>query len=615
MPSYLDKTLTLTGVDLATGSARCLVSNGIVTLRMEREACGPADVRVYGLPSFDFADIAPVGGDMTVLSQSLHMQNGVWTCDTTSAMSEVVALRHMPNCVLQRFQAKAGAAAVMHTVLPPTGAVVDRYEHILLNIQGLRVPCLVVEARTVQGRAAYACAYMNPGVEFDGAELGGRTQGPFAGAVNNRCRVGADGVLDVLHCVIHGSTDLVNQLTRDVLTKAVRLSGTASKMRTLHTMRWNALWKAQARVVPRDGADAVVASLNRALEQSVFRVLCAVPDDVVLGEGPVDVLDEDAEFQVAAMLPLHPEMPTRALSRYVWDAHTPLRSLTRFILDVWAAYRACLDSVWLRGIMGKVQAALDEVVTRVQVAGLDVVTSTYVIDGVGPTAGRDGAPLEDDAYNTILVKHAIEAGVQASYEARVLPRDEWIRVDRLLAMPVNDDREIIPVSDTGVTAVEPEHALLLHPYYYRQTLGVEVDVLDANRPEILALAASPDYVMRAAGLAVEVTDVAYTVTSAARAAALAVLADRYSVLAQPLLDDWGALGDGVPMRDVAAFFAAFIYGFARTRITGQVSPTSIHTETAALTTPRHASLPYAWKAILRCSASVTAPMQTLLNTL
>jgi hypothetical protein len=605
---YVDKTLTLTAADLAVGSARCIVSNGIVRMHMSREGVGAADVRVFGLPSFDFGDVRVFGGDSTLLGQSMHLQNGLWQCETMSATNELLSLRHMPNGVLQRFQAKAGAATVVHTVAPPIGAVADRFDHVLLNIQGLRVPCLVVEARTAQGRAAYACAYLNAGVEFDGAER-------RDGVVRNRCQVGTDGVLDILHCVIHGESDVVNQLTKDVLTKAVQLSGTAAKMRTLHTMRWNALWKAQARVVPRDTTDQDVAALNRALEQSVFRILCAVPDEIVLGESGADVLEGDAELLVAALLPLHAEMPTRALSRFTWDAYTPLSVLTRFIVDVWAAFRATLDAVWLRGIIGKLQAALDEVVTRVQVAGLDVETSTYTIDGVGPTTGRDGAPLEDDAYNTILVKHAIEAGTQASYETHVYPRDEWVRVDRLLAMPVNDAREIIPVTDTGTAAVEPEHALLLHPFYYRQTLGIEVDVLTANMPEVVVLATSMDYVLRVSGLAVEATAAAYMVTSAERRVALDALAARYYVLAEPMLADWGALGDGVPTGDVAAFFAAFVYGFARTRLTGQVSPTSIHIETAALTTPRHATLPYAWRAILRSSASVTSPLQTLLNTL
>jgi hypothetical protein len=610
MPTYVDKTLTLTTAELAAGSARCHISNGIVSMHMRRDGAGAADVRSHGLPSFDFGDVVVSGADAALLGQSLHMQNGAWACETASATNELMALRHMPNCVLQRFQAKAGAAAVIHTVTPPVGAVADRFEHILLNIQGVRVHCLVVEARTVQGRAAYACAYLTAGVQFEGAER-------VSGAVRNRCLVGADGVLDILHCVVHGETDVVNQLTKEVLTKAVQLSGTAAKIRTLHTMRWNALWKAQARIVARDGADPDVASLNRALEQCIFRIISTVPDEVVLvaSSAPGQAPDGEAEFLVAAMLPLHRNMPTRALTGFTWDAHTPLRYLTRYVVDVWAAFRAGLNSVWLRGIMAKVQAVLDEIVTRVQVAGLDVAAATYTIDGVGPTAGRDGAPLEDDAYNTILVKHAIEAGTQASYEVRVLPRDEWARVDRLLSMPVDDDYNLIPTSATGVAPTEPEHALLLHPFYYRQTLGVEVDVLEANGATVAELAASNDYVLNVSGLAVEVTNTAYVVPSADRSVALDALAVRYYALMAPMLDDWGALGDGVPVKDVAAFFAAFVYGFARTRLTGQVSPTSIHTETAALSTPRHASLPRAWKAIMRCSASVTAPMQTLLNTL
>jgi hypothetical protein len=577
---------------------------------MKRDGTGDAYVTSHGLPSFNFCRVSDSGADNTVVSQSLHMQNGVWSCDTTSATNEVMALRHLPNCVLQRFQAKGSpGSTVVHTVVPPIGSVAERFEHILLNIQGLRVPCLMVETRTAHGHAAYGCAYINAGVEFDGAERVGAE-------VRNRCRVAADGVLDILHCVIHGP-DSVNQLTRDILTKAVQLGGTASKIRSVHTMRWSSLWKAQARVVARDVANPDVKALNRALEQSIYRILCTERDEVVLSSriNPSHAPDADAEFLIASMLPLKSKMPTRTLSRFVWDAHTPLRLLTRFVVDVWAVFRSSLDAVWLRGIMGDVQSVVDEIVTRIQVAGLDIQSASYVIDGVGPTAGRDGAPLEDDAYNTILVKHALEAGIQASYETRVYPREEWIRVDKLLAMPVNDDYEIIPSSATGTAPVEPEHTLLLHPYYYRQTLGIQVDVFEANMADLVEMSSSSDYVLAVSGLALEVTASAYIVTSAERSQALEALAARYYAHATPMLEDWGSLGDDVPIKDVAAFFAAFVYGFARTRITGQVSPTGIHIETAALTTPRHASLPYAWKAILRSASSVTSPVQTLLNAL
>jgi hypothetical protein len=91
-----------------------------------------------------------------------------------------------------------------------------------------------------------------------------------------------------------------------------------------------------------------------------------------------------------------------------------------------------------------------------------------------------GQPLEDDAYTTILVKNALEMAIQASYELRMFPRQEWKNLNDSLEMPISGAL-IQATSATGTAAINPEHIINLHPYYYRQTLGTTVNVLTANK--------------------------------------------------------------------------------------------------------------------------------------
>jgi hypothetical protein len=129
---------------------------------------------------------------------------------------------------------------------------------------------LVVE-RTARGRAAYACAYLNAGVEFDGAER-------RDGVVRNRCQVGTD--VDILHCVIHGESDVVNQLT-DGADQGRPALGHRGQMRTLHDAVERALEGAGARG-PTD--TTIRTSLHStALWNGPSSAYCAVPGEIVLG--------------------------------------------------------------------------------------------------------------------------------------------------------------------------------------------------------------------------------------------------------------------------------------------------------------------------------------------
>jgi hypothetical protein len=76
-----------------------------------------------------------------------------------------------------------------------------------------------------------------------------------------------------------------------------------------------------------------------------------------------------------------------------------------------------------------------------------------------------GQPLEDDAYTTILVKNALEMAIQASYELRMFPRQEWKNLNDSLEMPISGAL-IQATSATGTAAINPDYqptSLLLPP--------------------------------------------------------------------------------------------------------------------------------------------------------
>jgi hypothetical protein len=81
---------------------------------------------------------------------------------------------------------------------------------------------------------------------------------------------------------------------------------------------------------------------------------------------------------------------------------------------------------------------------------------------VGHTVGRLGQPLEDDAYTTILVKNALEMAIQASYELRMFPRQEWKNLNDSLEMPISG--ALIQATSAPVQQPSTPNIINLHPY-------------------------------------------------------------------------------------------------------------------------------------------------------
>jgi hypothetical protein len=190
------------------------------------------------------------------------------------------------------------------------------------------------------------------------------------------------------------------------------------------------------------------------------------------------MVEGDAELLVAALLPARGSADARSLASH--GMRTPERADSRFIVDV-GAFRSDPGG---RGVAAgacwqKLQAAHRQVVTRVQVAGLDV---GHPHTRSTASARRRGATVFRlrTAANTILVKHAIEAGTRRRLGTRVPTRR--VGPGRQAARHAGERRARIATR---------HHSRARRPWVSTRccctlstimNLGIEVDVLTANMP-------------------------------------------------------------------------------------------------------------------------------------
>jgi hypothetical protein len=575
---------------------------------------GDGNNYLKGTPTFNFANITtdPVTPS-PISEQSVHIQTGTWGCSDATTTVSISPLRQLPNCALQKVTVVSGQT-MRHEVKPPAGAHIDRYEHILLNVNGTRAPCLVVDARTSYGRIAYIAMYMTTDVAFNGAS----TLEEGTGVVNSMT-LGATGLVEVLHCVLHGDytgtflspdTPQVSLQAREVAQQAFALcAGNASQLRSVNTQRWAALWRAQLEVLPNNSTDVEIQKLNKVLQMCMYRLFASTVDSTHIGNNVTRNIKPSVEFMTASLVTLKAAMMLDTFKNFTVSPIVRTSALALYIINAWSVFRSTLDRVWLGDIMPIITKSMDEITSRIQISGMDIEEE---VSGVGPTVGRLGQPLEDDAYTTILVKNALEMSIQASYELRMFPRQEWKKLNDTLQMPVSGAL-IQATTATGIAAVNPEHIINLHPYYYRQTLGTPVNVLTINKTLADTAVANADPVLKAAGIAVLTSYLPFVSNSSDRADQLDALLVQFYALRDLPASEWGFLGEDQSLDTISSIVSCVVYGFARTRITGQVSVDGIHTERASVALSRTASMPRTWKAVKIKSATLLAPENLTVN--
>jgi phage tail protein X len=456
--------------------------------------------------------------------------------------------------------------------------------------------------------------YMTTDVTFNGAS----TLDDGTGILNT-FTLGATGYVEVLHCVLHGDytgtflspdTPQVSLQAKEVAQQAFALcGGNASQLRSVNTLRWSALWRAQLEVLPNISSDVEIQKLNRVILICMYRLFASTVDATHIGNNVTRSIKPGVEFLTSSFVTLKAAMLLDTYKNFTVSPVVRTSALALYVINAWGVFRSTLDRVWLGDVMTLITKAVDEITSRIQISGMDQVEE---VSGVGHTVGRLGQPLEDDAYTTILVKNALEMAIQASYELRMFPRQEWKNLNDSLEMPISGAL-IQATSATGTAAINPEHIINLHPYYYRQTLGTTVNVLTANKGLADSAVGNADPVLKSAGIAVLTSYLPFVTNTSDRANEMDVLKTRLYELRDLPASEWSFLGDDQTLATISAIVTCIVFGFARTRITGQVSIDGIHTERAAVVLSRSASMPRSWKAIRIKSATLLAPENLTVN--
>jgi hypothetical protein len=137
---------------------------------MSTTSRGSGNNYLKGTPTFDFAHIVPEPATPAALSPyhrtiSSYSYGYVGCVDTSTSIS-IASANNYQLCSSESRSRQTGRC-----IIPSyhQRVLIDRYEHVLLNVKGTRAPCLVVDARTTYGRIAYIAMYMTTDVTFNGA--------------------------------------------------------------------------------------------------------------------------------------------------------------------------------------------------------------------------------------------------------------------------------------------------------------------------------------------------------------------------------------------------------------------------------------------------------------
>jgi hypothetical protein len=98
-------------------------------------------------------------------------------------------------------------------------------------------------------------------------------------------------------------------------------------------------------------------------------------------------------------------------------------------------FRSTLDRVWLGDIMPIITKSMDESTSRIQNVRYGY---RRKVSESGPTVGRLGQPLEDDAYTTILVKECVGDVHSGVLRIENVSRTRMEEAERALQMPVSE---------------------------------------------------------------------------------------------------------------------------------------------------------------------------------
>lgn len=621
MSTFLDDVLSANPsvirpmIAAGTDDPAILGNGSVVMVTKIHDAIRTARTLVDGLPMFNFASWAPSAAVPALQTQSLHLGNGVFseTFDVPGGTltSTLCALRQHSSCALQTMSLPAGQ--YKHAPTIPDELVLDGGDHTYVNSKGVAVPCLRLRAHA-RSDPSVRYAYLGAYVKADNVSWLGLDRKPFA--PENNFQVAGTGLIHVLHCVAYGP-DADTVVTRTAVAALVGANNLGSILHTGNTLRWASVWRAGITVVPKVPGNADVARVNLAIKAAQYRVLSTRRD-----AGRVSLFSQGPGWiacPVSAIVATVPDYSKAAAvdtlknalaSQIATDPAAPRLDVLAFaILDAWNVFRATNDRSWLRSAAPYVYSAANALAQRVEGAGLDSIdplTLEVPLTSVGTVTTALGEVVKQHGLATHLVRQALSAAAQMSYDLRDVPPDAWLSAYNQLVVP--RDGTVIRYSAADATGPQNDQALVHHPYVFAVPSAsiVPSSLLLSGRTAALSAAADEDATLRLGSIAVLASSspLVTGATNAAIASAYAYL-DAEIAEMSPL---WRSMSPDflVDVRVSAEFLSTVAFGFARVRIYGAVDRDGVHVQRAQLAAESIALLPATWAGVRITTVSVGA---------
>jgi hypothetical protein len=557
------------------------------------------------------------------------MSAGVWRCEGTVTVDasdpgaktnvavDTLALRHVPECVVQCFDADK-AVEFTHVVRAPPSIIIDRTEVVVRNVYEHTVAALVVEGRTIAGiRVAYCCYYVSASSI---ASVRGLQSTVAESSASGRIEVGLRTTpeaprVDLVHAILHGSAasgaEAIAHVSR-LFRSDVPLPTSIVRARTTHALRWAALWNGDLIVGERSDASVedqgTLKTFNIHVRTSVYALYAASRDPNAIVSRWCDALrpitsrGEDFEgdpdmLTVPALLSVAPWLAWAQPPTHRASAWTPVHVIARAVVDAWNGYRATLDRPRLELLFQTLRLDMAEMDLHIDMEG-----GPGSVTSVGAARTLRGEDVDDDAYTIGVVRRAFAAAEQISNTLRIPPDPQWTVKRDALASSLAADQTSSALVQTPIG--NRDALVLLHPasmdvYAGTTDLGPIAPVMEDNRPALLEIASAPvDQLIpelafaAISALASDARRLASFDEACARAdLSFEMFIERASESVHPV---WGAATSD-RARLAASIVACTTFGFLGMRFQGHVTRDGYHTVPAKLLpAPAVTILPECW---------------------
>lgn len=615
--TFTDRELRYTPGE-ASAAGNPVIGNGHVFVHMDTQSpamCSTAATRVGNETTFNFLDVQKEGGTPLpeVSSRSLHLSNGTYRSVAGTPEPEcevsVCSIRQSLPSVLQTVWVR-DAMLMVHTVQPPPGMSVTRADLVIKNVGGHPLPHLAVEGTVGSVHTAYCCIYAGDSLSLDGV----REPTQHSSAIHSLVNIQSPNTtLYMMHAVLHGDAvtaahafDICAQHFRTNVAPSVSMAS----VKSLHSLRWAALWRGGLTVErTADASEEEIEQirvLNIHLQTSLYRLYSDYPDPNAVpttydvdparfSRRPYALVDFLAVAAVAPWLKFMQNLKAPS-------PRTPMFEVAGDVVDAWDGYRTTLDRTQLDVHFQTLRRHAHELTIRVQNTAPPVGAGSEA--SIGTVKTRSGAYVSDDAFTTGMVRRAFESVEQICYALRLPADPAWKDLRNKLVVP-RSSPFTTEIADVNPPAANQDGLVLLHPGHLRtqantSDLGTLSTLIDGNTEAMIAAAQGAACPAAFASIAALASHAASLPNVGDRASRMDECMGWLMLQASMALDpDWGAaaLDSTETASDIVA---CMVFGFLRARIQGHVTSMGVYTVPANLLPgPSTAILPRAWRLVRR----------------